>query len=147
MNTVQLAHFSVKEYLLSTREMSWRLDEELSHLCIIKAVIVYYLELMASIDVTNSAASVEDLHKNHSLAVYCASRMSDHLAHLNPRDHPDLTESLQHLPDPSSQYTLDRRLGLWYFYEKFDIHAASIPKQLEVSTLRIATDLGLPVIC
>jgi hypothetical protein len=27
--TVQLAHFSVKEYLLSARAMSWRLDEEL----------------------------------------------------------------------------------------------------------------------
>jgi hypothetical protein len=39
--TVQFAHFSVKEYLLSTRAMSWRLDEELSHLsrhCILSRV-------------------------------------------------------------------------------------------------------------
>jgi hypothetical protein len=150
METVQLAHFSVKEYLLSTRAMSWRLDEELSHLYIVKAGIAYYLELMASGDITSPGASEEGFHRNHSLAVYCAWFTKDHLSHLKPRDHPNLTESFQYLLDPTLQPNLDRKIGLFYFSHNFFEPSVSSPDEaepLEVSTLRIAARLGLPMIC
>jgi hypothetical protein len=149
--TVQLAHFSVKEYLLSTRAMSWRLDEELSHLYIVKAGIAYYLEFMASGDITSPGASEEGFHRNHSLAVYCARFLTDHLSHLCPRDHPDLTESFQYLLDPMLQPNTDRKTGLLYFLNiSSNAWALSDPDKaepLEVSTLRIAARLGLPMIC
>jgi hypothetical protein len=72
METVQLAHFSVKEYLLSTRAMSWRLDEELSHLYIVKAGIAYYLEFMASGDIPSPGASKEVFHRNHCIIIVLA---------------------------------------------------------------------------
>jgi ankyrin repeat domain-containing protein 50 len=149
--TVQLAHFSVKEYLLSTRAMSWRLDEELSHLYIVKAGIAYYLEFMASGDITSPGASVEVFHRNHPLAVYCASFMADHLSHLDPRDHPDFTESFQYLLDPMLQPSIDRKIGLLYFLDISNpppvLSDPDKAEPLEVSTLRIAARLGLPMIC
>jgi ankyrin repeat domain-containing protein 50 len=149
MTVVQLAHFSVKEYLLSPRAMSWRLDEELSHVHIIKAGIAYYLEFMVSRDVTAPDANGE-IRRNHPAAVYCASYISDHLSHLNPRDHPHLTESFQYLLGPSSLSTLDHTIGLWNFYRR--VHPSFtrlIPERnpLEVITLRIAARLGLPLTC
>jgi hypothetical protein len=69
---VQFAHFSVKEYLLSTRAMSWRLDEELSHLYIVKAGIAYYLEFMASGDIPSPGASKEVFHRNHCIIIVLA---------------------------------------------------------------------------
>jgi hypothetical protein len=145
-DTVQLAHFSVKEYLLSTRAMSWRLDKELSHLYIVKAAIAYYLEFMASGDITSPGASEEGFHRNHSLAVYCARFMTDHLSHLDPRDHPDLTESFQYLLDPTLQPNLDRKIGLFYLFDGF-FSSPEKAEPLEVSALRIAACLGLPMIC
>jgi ankyrin repeat domain-containing protein 50 len=147
--TVQFAHFSVKEYLLSTRALSWRLDEELSHLYIVKAGIAYYLEFISG-DVTPPGASAKVFHRNHSLAVYCACFITDHLSHLNPRDHPDLTESFQYLLDPTLQPNLDRKIGLFYFRHLFLeplVRSPDDAEPLEVSTLRIATWLGLPMIC
>jgi ankyrin repeat domain-containing protein 50 len=148
--TVQFAHFSVKEYLLSTRAMSWRLDEELSHLYIVKAGVAYYLELMASGGIISPGASEEGFHRNHSLAVYCVWFTKDHLSHLKPRDHPDLTESFQYLLDPMLQPNLDRKIGLCHFLDILDEDKFSSPDKaepLEVSTLRIAACLGLPMIC
>jgi hypothetical protein len=43
--------------------------------------------------------------------------MTDHLSHLNPRDHADLTESFQHLLDPMLQPNIDRKIGLLYFLD------------------------------
>jgi hypothetical protein len=146
MKTVQLAHFSVKEYLLSTRAMSWRLDEELSHLYIVKAGIAYYLEFMASGDITSPGASLGVIYRTHTLAVYCAAFMTDHLSRLNPRDHPDLTESFQYLLNPTLQPKLDRKIGLLYLLEKF-FASPEEAEPPEVSTLRIAARLGLPMIC
>jgi ankyrin repeat domain-containing protein 50 len=147
IKTVQLAHFSVKEYLISARAMFWRLDEELSHLYIVKAGIAYYLEFMASEDVTIFGASLEEFHRSHSLAVYCASQISHHLFRINPRDHPDLTTSFQYLLTPT-QSTLGHKIGLWCFYDWLGAHhRITKAEPLEVSTLRIAAHLGLPVIC
>jgi hypothetical protein len=148
--TVQFAHFSVKEYLLATRAMSWRLDEELSHLYIVKAGIAYYLEFMDSGDITSPGASMRVFRENHSLAVYCARFMTDHLSHLNPRDHPDLTESFQCLLHPMLQPNLDRKIGLLYFFRMVRGFLFGRPEEaepLEVSTLRIAVRSGLPLIC
>jgi hypothetical protein len=155
VETVQLAHFSVKEYLLSARAMSWKLDEELSHLYIVKAGIASFLEFMDSRDVKPDdnllgrnliRTEWDPSLKNHSLAIYCASYTSDHLSQLNPRDHPDLTESFRYLLDPR-QSTLSRKIGLWYFYKWFHPPSTLDVEPLEVSTLRIAAQLGLPVTC
>jgi hypothetical protein len=150
MEIVQLAHFSVKEYLLSSRAMFWKLDEELSHSYIVQAGIAYYLEFMASGDITATPTSVQQFYRKHSLATYCASFTSDHLSHLNPRDHPDLKESFVYLLDPTAQPTLDRKIGLWYFSRAFCqafVFGIVEVDPLEVTTLRIATRLGLPMVC
>jgi hypothetical protein len=47
LSILQLAHFSVKEYLLSPRAGSWVLAEEASHLSIIQHSIAYYLHASA----------------------------------------------------------------------------------------------------
>jgi ankyrin repeat domain-containing protein 50 len=147
IETVQLTHFSVKEYLISIHAMSWRLDEELSHLYIIKAGIAYYLEFMASGDVTTPGVSMDDFHRDHSLAVYCPTYIQNHLSHLDPREHPDLTESFRYLLDPTPQSSFNHKLGLCYFYSWYDEDDVDEPEPLEVSTLRIAACLGLPMIC
>jgi hypothetical protein len=146
--TVQLAHFSVKEYLLSARAMSWRLNEELSHLYIVKASIAYYLEFMASEDATSPEYTL-DGSKIHSLAFYCARYTSRHLSHLHPRDHPDLTESFQYLLDPTLQSNPDRKIGPRHFDKVFRNLPPSIndAETLKVLTLRTAACLGLPMIC
>jgi hypothetical protein len=73
--------------------------------------------------------------------------MTDHLSHLNPRDHPDLAESFQYLLDPTLQPKLDRKIGLYYFDEQFSYIRSTEAEPTEVLTLRIAASLGLPVIC
>jgi hypothetical protein len=43
--TAQLSHFSVKEYLVSPRASFWHLDEQQSHVAIIRTVTTYYVLL------------------------------------------------------------------------------------------------------
>jgi ankyrin repeat protein len=98
LHIVQLAHFSVKEYLLSARALAWSLDEQLSHVSILKASSAYYLHFITldGIDIL----SMKDLVMKYSLAEYAASYTSKHLNDLVPREHPDLLPSLSLLLDP-----------------------------------------------
>jgi ankyrin repeat protein len=98
--TVQLAHFSVKEYLISQRSLHWRLDELESHLSIIKASTAYFMYAAASEDA--KALDVIDLIHAYPLADYAAEYSCKHLDVLNPREHPDLLGSFQQLFDPRS---------------------------------------------
>jgi hypothetical protein len=98
--TVHLAHFSVKEYLLSPRSLYWRLDELQSHLSIIKGSTAYFMYVAASEDA--KALNVIDLIDAYPLAEYAAEYSGKHLDALNPREHPDLLETFQCLLDPRS---------------------------------------------
>jgi ankyrin repeat protein len=98
--TVQLAHFSVKEYLISACSLFWRLDELQSHLSIIKASTAYFMYVAASEDA--KALNVFDLIDAYPLAEYATRYSGEHLDALNPREHPDLLEMLQCLFDPRS---------------------------------------------
>jgi ankyrin repeat protein len=98
--TIQLAHFSVKEYLISARSLYWKLDELQSHLSIIKASTAYFMYVAASEDA--KVLTVIDLIKAYPLADYAAEYSSKHLDVLSPREHPDLLETFQRLFDPGS---------------------------------------------
>jgi ankyrin repeat protein len=98
--TVQLAHFSVKEYLMSPRSFYWRLDELQSHLSIIKGSTAYFMYVAASEDA--KALNIFDLIDTYPLVDYAAEYSGKHLDTLNPREHPDLLETFQHLFDPKS---------------------------------------------
>jgi hypothetical protein len=65
---VQLAHFSVKEYLLSSRAMSWKLEAQSSHLYIVKLVTAYYVACMSSGHFTRN--SWDMLRAKHPPVVY-----------------------------------------------------------------------------
>jgi hypothetical protein len=98
--SIQLAHFSVKEYLMSPRSLHWRLDELQSHLSIIKASTAYFMYVAASEDA--KALPVINLIGTYPLAEYAAEYSGKHLDALSPRDHPDLLETFQCLFDPRS---------------------------------------------
>jgi ankyrin repeat protein len=98
--TIQLAHFSVKEYLMSPRSLYWRLDELHSHLSIIKASTAYFMYVAGSEDA--KALDITDLIDAYPLAEYAAEYSRNHLDALNPREHPDLLETFQRLFDPRS---------------------------------------------
>jgi hypothetical protein len=112
-HTVQLSHFSVKEYLLSPRSSFWHLDEKQSHLAILQMVTTYYI-LVASMSDFHSL-SRQDLIIKHSLAAYAAIHTSHHLESHKPREHPDLLESFQTLLSPNSAL-LCNPLGSFYLY-------------------------------
>jgi hypothetical protein len=69
LSILQLAHFSVKEYLFSPRAGYWTLTEETSHLSIVQYSIAYYLYAVA-VDAISTLPPDELLEK-HSLAEYC----------------------------------------------------------------------------
>jgi hypothetical protein len=87
---VQLAHFSVKEYLLSSRSASWMLTEEASHISIIRTSIASFLHA-ASIDAPVGSRD----RKIDTLAAYFGQHLSQHLNMLHPREHPALVPSFE----------------------------------------------------
>jgi ankyrin repeat protein len=119
LSIVQLAHFSVKEYLFSPRAGYWALTEEASHLSIIQYSIAYYLHAVAVDDM--SPLPRDKLLKKHSLAEYCCRYMSDHLDHLTPRDHPALTSAFHCLLHPDSNY-IATRFGTLFFRDNFGLY-------------------------
>jgi ankyrin repeat protein len=141
---VQVAHFSVREYLLSSRAMSWRLEAESSHLYIIKLAIAYYLACTSSSDVTQY--SWGRLRRKHSPVIYTTEYLSQHLSALNPREHPDLIPCFQHLLDPTSS-TRNHIVGMAFWHYRCGMPAVGPIPPLEVSTLHIAANLGLPITC
>jgi ankyrin repeat protein len=96
LRIVQLAHFSVKEYLLSSCSGIWALDESLSHVAILKGVITYYLHFMTLPDIHSLPGPV--LALKYSLAEYFVQCLPGHLWPV--REHPDLLPLLNRLLHP-----------------------------------------------
>jgi hypothetical protein len=140
--TVQLSHFTVKEYLISRRASFWHLDEQESHVAIIRTVTMYYI-LVASMPDFRSL-SPQDILVKHSLAMYAAWYTIVHLDCIEPREHPDLLESFKALLNPYSALLCSpigsRYLfvyGPWEIFSQTDAPALS---------LCVAAQMGLPQI-
>jgi ankyrin repeat protein len=98
LRIVQLAHFSVKEYLFSSLSSPWTIDEHLSHVTILKSAIAYYLHFMTLRDI--QSLSVPELVLEYSLAEYFSKYLPEHLTPI--REHSDLLPSLRLLLHPPS---------------------------------------------
>jgi hypothetical protein len=108
---IQLAHFSVKEYLLSSDcSPSWMLTEEISHISIIRTSLASFLEG------TTALAPVEEedsfIQIQRTLARYFSEYVSHHMDMLRPREHPALVPSFQVLFDNRLSYS-DHIVDLW----------------------------------
>jgi ankyrin repeat protein len=141
LEILQLAHFSVKEYLCSPRAGYWTLSEEASHLSVIQCTIACYLHAVA-VDAMSPLLPDELLEK-HSLAEYCCRYMSDHLDHLTPRDHPVLTSTFHRLLHPDSNY-IATRFGFLFFREEWKSYnyPITIPDNHPLALI-LAARLGL----
>jgi ankyrin repeat protein len=141
LSVLQLAHFSVKEYLCSPRAGYWTLTRKASHLSIVQYSIAYYLHAVA-VDGMSPLPPGELLEK-HSLAEYCCRYMSDHLDHLTPRDHPALTSTFHCLLHPDSNY-IAIRFGSLFFRETWQRYDYNIPNpDNHPLALILAVRLGL----
>jgi ankyrin repeat domain-containing protein 50 len=114
-HTVQLSHFTVKEYLISPRASFWHLDENQSHLAILQMVTTYYIIAASMPDFCS--LSPQDLVSKYSLAAYAAIHTGGHLGSLEPREHPDLLESFRTLLNPDSAL-LCNPIGSFYCYSR-----------------------------
>jgi ankyrin repeat protein len=141
LSILQLAHFSVKEYLFSPRAGYWALTEEASHLSVVQYSIAYYLHAVA--DDAMSPLPPDELLEKHSLAEYCCRYMSKHLNHLTPREHPALTSAFHRLHQPDSNY-IATRFGSLFFREAFDSYnyRITIPDNHPLALI-LAARLGL----
>jgi ankyrin repeat protein len=107
---IQLAHFSVKEFLLSHCSSFWKVTEEASHVSIIRTSIASFLQVTITID-----APVDHLYHCNvidTLATYFSLYLSHHLDMLHPREHPTLIPSFQVLFDNRLSYS-NRIMELW----------------------------------
>jgi ankyrin repeat protein len=133
---VQLSHFSVKEYLISPRASFWHLDEDQSHLAILRMVTTYYILVASMSDFCS--LSLEDLIIKHSLAIYAAIHTRGHAYHLG--EHPDLLESFRTLLNPDSAF-LCNPIGSRYFNAPaFRVYPRAYAPAI---SLYVAADLGL----
>jgi ankyrin repeat protein len=142
-HTVQLSHFSVKEYLISPRASFWHLDANQSHLAILQMVTTYYI-LVASMPDFCSLSS-QDLIIKHSLAVYAADHTWQHLNSLEPREHPVLLESFKTLLNPGSAL-LCNPIGVFYCFDRPPIFHVFPQTYAPALSLHVAAGLGLPQI-
>jgi ankyrin repeat protein len=117
LSILQLAHFSVQEYLFSPRAGYWTLAGEASHLSIIQYSIAYYLHAVAVDGI--SPLPPDKLLEKHSLAEYCCRYMSHHLIHLTPHDHPTLTSLFRLLLHPESNQ-IANKFGFLFFHPSGD---------------------------
>jgi ankyrin repeat protein len=141
LSIVQLAHFSVKEYLLSPRAGYWVLTEEVSHLSIIQCSIAYYLHAVAVDGM--SPLPPDKLLEKHSVAEYCSQYMSDHLDHLTARDHLTLTSTFHRLLHPDSN-NIATRFSSLFFRRRWLSHDYNIPITVNHAlALILAAVLGL----
>jgi ankyrin repeat protein len=139
-HTVQLSHFSVKEYLISPRPSFWHLDEQQCHIVIVQTVTMYYIHVASMPDLCSM--SPQDMIIKHSLAQYAAWYTRGHLDSLEPREHPDLLESFRTLLDPDSTL-LCNPIGSLYLIHRFHVFAQTYAPAL---SLCVAARLGLPQI-
>jgi hypothetical protein len=140
----QLAHFSVKEYLLSPHSGSWFVDQMLSEVTILKSAISCYLHFLAP-DVIHSVSSFAKRipqDQQYSVAQYFVTYFSNHLAPV--KEHPDLLPSLRLLLHPKS--TLFHYRQGWHLmspYDALSIHRSQDP----ALNLLFAAHWRLPQIC
>jgi hypothetical protein len=137
-STVQLSHFTVKEYLTSRRASFWHLDEQESHAAIIRTVTMYHI-LVASMPDFRSL-SPQDILVKHLLAVYAAWYTTEHLDRIEPREHPDLLESFKTLLNPYSAL-LCSPVGPRYLWDSWEVCSQTDAPAL---SLCVAAQLGLP---
>jgi ankyrin repeat protein len=139
-HTVQLSHFSVKEYLISPHPSFWHLDEQQSHIIIVQTVTMYYIHVASMPDLCSM--SPQDMIIKHSLAQYAALYTWEHLISLKPREHPDLLESFRTLLDPDSTL-LCNPIGSFYLGRGLHVFPQTYAPAL---SLCVAARLGLPQI-
>jgi ankyrin repeat protein len=139
-HTIQLSHFSVKEYLISARTPFWHLDEQKSHILIVQTVTMYYIHVASMPDLCSM--SPQDTIIKHSLAQYAAWFTSQHLDSLKPREHPDLLESFRTLLDPDSTL-LCNPIASFYLVSWSHVFPQTYAPAL---SLCVAARLGLPQI-
>jgi ankyrin repeat protein len=145
LSIVQLAHFSVKEYLFSSRAGYWTLAGEASHLSIIQCSIAYYLHAVA-VDAM-SPLPPDELLEKHSLAEYCCRYIFGHLNHLTRRDYPTLTSSFKLLLHPdlkqfANRYGIFFHIANWRWNLHHDVNNIPIPDKHALALI-LAAHLGL----
>jgi ankyrin repeat protein len=151
---VELAHFSVKEYLLSSRAGPWYIDERLSHIHIMKAAIAIFLGVYDDRLERFSTFPVNIQAPQRLLATYGPIYASTHLTHLTQKDHTDLTDSFRLLLSPQL-CNLDTTLGALYFpYSDMDpdprilqLPICPYDPPAAALSLNLAARLGLTAIC
>jgi ankyrin repeat protein len=143
--TVQLSHFTVKEYFLSPRASFWHLDEQQSHIAIVQTTTMYYI--LATSMPNFHSLSPQDILIKHSLAAYAIKFTYRHLDSLEPREHPDLLESFRTLLNPNSAL-LCNQIGLFYLPVYFFTESLHVISQTHAPglSLHVAAHLGLPQI-
>jgi hypothetical protein len=120
LQIAQLAHFSVKEYLLQPpHRPTWlSLDQELAHLSILKSSMAYFMAVATELrnDMQSTYRTWHEFGTSHSLAIYCGQYTANHLLALpkSQREHPDLLQSFRRLLNPCSGFILPE-LALFYF--------------------------------
>jgi ankyrin repeat protein len=127
---VQFAHFSVKEYLLSPRALSWGFTELESHISIVRASIAYFLYMVSQEKCDTAEQTLTNRVSKYPLGDYVTSQCGYHLNFITPRDHPDLEESFHALLDPKSAPLLVHNLGIC-FLPVMDPNSLYHPRQLE----------------
>jgi ankyrin repeat domain-containing protein 50 len=137
----QLAHFSVKEYLLSLQGFWATVDQTLSEVTILKSAITCYLHFLSH-DATPLSPSDVLQYEQYSIAQYFVEYFSDHLASV--KEHPDLFPSLQLLLHPSS--TLFHDNEGWCLVAPYDTRRNKRSWDPALNLL-FAAHLGLTQIC
>jgi ankyrin repeat protein len=144
LTIVQLAHFSVKEYLFSSLSSPWTIAEDLSHVIILKSAIAYYLHFTAQRDIRSLSRKV--LALKYSLAEYLVMYLQDHLPLV--KEHTLLLPSLRLLLCPPATPTANKRghllLALWSGPDKL---ANELIARDPPTNLVLAIRYGLPQIC
>jgi hypothetical protein len=142
---IELAHFSVKEYLLSTRALSWRFDSIPSHIYILQSSIAFFIHAVRGLN-HDSPQIGRNLQLTKSLMFlpsYMGTWIKAYLDCLTIRDHPDLQESFCLVLHPGSILLASffgclvlKEPDTWFVHE---IHFAP------VHSLAAAAALGLSV--
>jgi hypothetical protein len=141
---VQLAHFSVKEYLLSPNTASWNLTAEAAHISILKCAIAYYLDCISAPEARiHSINDALDLQQDHPLLRYLMSYIPYHLDSLPAREPQGLIKSLQLLFNPSNASTFIAILGVYLYNNDHYNYSEPLTQKCD-QTLIMAAYLGLP---
>jgi ankyrin repeat protein len=142
--TVQLAHFSVKQYLVSSRTIGWSLDEPTAHISIILASIASYLHTVSFPDDLRDTSLGEVMMK-HPLSDYAPQYAAQHLKDLAQHDVADLEESFRLLLDPKKQM-LNNGLGMLFMLRSFIpiTFDGLTPFDMSLFNLCLSASLGLP---